>query len=148
DKAIVLKPDYLRAHDSREIVRQDLTRSGAAMSELNKLQNINFIPATNMVTGSAFLSQSIERLPNSARMYKYPIPVGFESYYADYRYTPSRFSKNDIVAIDGRDIRVVDRISEPEVVIFENILSDIECELLINLSRPKLQRSPTYDRES
>ncbi len=128
DKAIALQPDYPDADNQRKLLQQTLNRASVATNN-----------------APVVCASSSPRATRTKRAYMNPIMPGFERHYANYRYVPSRFADNDIITIDGHDVRVRDRLAEPEIVIFENILSDVECELLIELSRPKLQRSGIYD---
>ena len=53
-------------------------------------------------------------------------------------------------ALDAGDcsVRVLLTMSSPRVVAFERFLADDECDELIELARPRLQRSETIDRDS
>ncbi|MES3012124.1 MAG: 2OG-Fe(II) oxygenase [Pseudomonadota bacterium] len=44
-----------------------------------------------------------------------------------------------------REVRVVLSLHEPRVVVFAGLLSDAECDELVELARPRLQRSHTVD---
>lgn len=47
---------------------------------------------------------------------------------------------NTIVTED-REIKIISRVEEPLIVVLENVLSDEECETLIELSKNKMKRS-------
>jgi len=60
----------------------------------------------------------------------------------------SRSSWGNRIEIDDHTVDVVTRVGGPEVIVLENVLTDAECDALIELSRPKLSRSTTVDRET
>ena len=47
---------------------------------------------------------------------------------------------NTIITED-REIQIISRIEEPLIVLLENVLSDEECEMLIEISKNKMKRS-------
>jgi prolyl 4-hydroxylase len=61
---------------------------------------------------------------------------------------PSRIAPANHIDIEGHRIRVTSRIDAPDVVVLENVLSERECDELIALSRSKLARSTTIDRDT
>ncbi len=83
----------------------------------------------------------------TSRAYKYPIPAGFEDYYA-YRSAPSLIAGGNVIDIDGHSINIVARLGEPDIVVFENLLSDAECDRLIALSKPKLKPSTIVENQT
>jgi prolyl 4-hydroxylase len=50
--------------------------------------------------------------------------------------------------IDGHRVEILINIHHPRIVVFANLLSDAECDELIEASRPKLARSETVNRAS
>lgn len=141
EKAVALDPDHSEALQQRSNLLQKIERSASStqsMIEDAAVKNEN----ANSVHNEAPSQDSWLAKP---RTYTMPIRPGFEGHYVGYRYVTSYFADKNIITIDGREIRVAETITEPEIVIFENVLSDVECELLIELSKPKLQRSGTYD---
>lgn len=73
--------------------------------------------------------------------YHFPIPAGYEPHYENYRYEPSHIQPNNSLRIDKHTVRIVSRISEPDIAVLQNVLTPAECDELIALSRPKLKRS-------
>jgi prolyl 4-hydroxylase len=59
---------------------------------------------------------------------------------------PSRIAAENRIEIERHTVEVVTRISAPDIVVFQHVLSDHECDQLIALSRPKIKRSTTVDR--
>lgn len=115
-------------------------------------KKFDLITATNAVMQRA-TSSSLEHVSELGGValktaYKYSIPVGFEAHYEDYQYTPSRIDDGNVIAIDGHDVRVVARVGEPDIVIFENVLSAAECDRMIELSKPKLKPSTIVENET
>jgi prolyl 4-hydroxylase len=45
------------------------------------------------------------------------------------------------IVIEDREIQIVSRFEEPLIVVLENVLSDEECETLIDMSKNKVKRS-------
>jgi prolyl 4-hydroxylase len=64
-----------------------------------------------------------------------------------YKYS-SRDSWGNRIEIDQHTVGVISRVSVPEVIVLEHVLTDAECDALIELSRPKLSRSTTVDRDT
>jgi len=65
------------------------------------------------------------------------------------RYWPAGFPFLDanIMRLEGREIRLRTRLDAPAVAVLDGVLSDDECEQLIDLSRSKLARSTVVDPE-
>lgn len=80
--------------------------------------------------------------------FKFPIPAGFEQHYANYRYEGSHVAAGNSIAIDGHVVQVVGRIGQPDIAILQNVLTAAECDELIELSKPKLQRSRIVDHKT
>jgi prolyl 4-hydroxylase len=60
----------------------------------------------------------------------------------------SRNSWGNRIEIDHHTVDVVTRVSVPEIIVLAHVLADEECDALIELSRPKLSRSTTVDRDT
>lgn len=58
---------------------------------------------------------------------------------------PALDGAHPIVQIGDREVRVLTTMKLPRVVVFGGLLSDQECDALIELSRPRLVRSETVD---
>ncbi len=50
-----------------------------------------------------------------------------------------------VLDIDGHPVRIVTTMRHPRVIVFGGLLSDTECDDLMALSRPRLERSKTVD---
>ncbi|HEY3699739.1 MAG TPA: 2OG-Fe(II) oxygenase, partial [Spongiibacteraceae bacterium] len=99
---------------------------------------------SSVLAANSVLAKSTIAVP----AYKFPIPVGYEQHYDNYRYQQERIAPENSIDIDGHCVRVLARVSEPDIVVFENILSAQECDQLIALSRPKLQRSTIVENQT
>lgn len=113
-------------------------------------KSFDLVTATSAVMDRApgsSLANSEQLGAIAVHAYKYPIPAGFEAHY-DYRYTPSRIADGNVIDIDGHQVRVVARLAEPEIVVFEKLLSDDECDQLIALSTPKLKPSTIVENQT
>jgi len=133
------------------LVGANFKRPDELLSELleeAENKHIERIVGANVVMTQASPSFRAAQTERPTRAYKVPVLPGFERHYADYRYAPSRFADKNVVTIDGHDVRILSRHKEPEIIVFGNILNDAECDLLMELSRPRLRPAPTFDRSS
>jgi prolyl 4-hydroxylase len=64
---------------------------------------------------------------------------------AAYRPDPMLLPAGPLIRTMDRDVRVVARMARPSVAVLANVLSSGECEQLIELARPRLQRSLVVD---
>ena len=113
-------------------------------------KNFDLVTATNAVMERApgsVIANSAQLGMVTLRAYKYPIPTGFEAHY-DFQYAPSLIGDGNVIDIDGHAVRVVARLGEPEIVVFENLLSAAECDRLIELSKPKLKPSTIVENQT
>ena len=55
---------------------------------------------------------------------------------------------DNTVVVDGHPVRIVCELAAPRIVVFENLLSTVECAALIALVDGKLQRATVVDDES
>lgn len=53
-----------------------------------------------------------------------------------------------VVLAGGREVRVLTTMKSPRVVVFGGLLSDEECDGLVELARPRLARSETVDNST
>lgn len=66
------------------------------------------------------------------------VPLGFVS-------EPSRVVSGNVIRTSDRDVFVVMRITKPDVIVLADLLSAEECDELIRLAAPKIERSTTVD---
>lgn len=65
-----------------------------------------------------------------------------------YHYEDSRIHTENTIQINEQKIDVRMRIKQPDIVLFDHVLSDKECDELIQRSRVKLRRSTTVNTVS
>lgn len=58
-----------------------------------------------------------------------------------YRYEPSAIDRGNTLHLQNREVEVLMRCERPEIVVFGNLLSEDECERMIERSREGLRRS-------
>jgi prolyl 4-hydroxylase len=62
-----------------------------------------------------------------------------------YVYETPRIPLGHLIRACDREIRVLQRLQSPAVVTLESVLSDAECEQLVDMARPRLRRSTVID---
>jgi prolyl 4-hydroxylase len=80
--------------------------------------------------------------------FKYPVPAGYEQHYTNYQYERSHVGPGNSLSIDGHMVQVAGRVGRPDIAILENVLTAAECDELIALSKPKLERSRIVDHKT
>jgi prolyl 4-hydroxylase len=118
----------------------------ALIEEMVK-NNFDLMFATTAVAQRAPDFAAID-LAQATQPFQYPIPAGFEQHYVGYCYDRKRIASGNQIEIDGHIVKVLGRIAEPDIVIFENVLTAAECDELIKLSTPKLTRSTIVDDQT
>lgn len=66
----------------------------------------------------------------------------------EYQYETPRIAPGNVIRAGDREIRVLLRLQRPIVVTLAKVLSDAECEHLIELATPRLRRSTVTDPQS
>lgn len=61
---------------------------------------------------------------------------------------PALEGASPLVRVGDREVRVLTAMKLPRVIVFGGLLSDEECDALIELSRPRLVRSETVDNST
>jgi prolyl 4-hydroxylase len=64
-----------------------------------------------------------------------------------YHYDPAPVEAGNVIRAHDRDIDVLMRCERPQLILFGNVLSDSECEQLIERSRSSLRRSTTVNTD-
>jgi prolyl 4-hydroxylase len=72
-------------------------------------------------------------------------PCGIEMNAGEYRYDPVPVAAGNLIRAWDRDVKVLMRSERPQIVAFANVMSDEECEEMIERSRPLLKRSTTVN---
>jgi prolyl 4-hydroxylase len=140
--------DWVVANIEREVPLTTL------IEEMVK-NDFDLVFATNTVVQlaadpSPLTTAPIVELPFAGQksQYKFPVPAGYEQHYDNYQYEGSHIQADNTLRIDKHTVRVVGRVSAPDVAILQNVLTPAECDELIALSRPKLQRSRIVDHQT
>jgi prolyl 4-hydroxylase len=61
---------------------------------------------------------------------------------------PSLEGSPSVIAAAGRAVQVLMHMRHPRLVVFGDFLSDVECDDLIELARPRMERSTTVDPQT
>jgi prolyl 4-hydroxylase len=112
--------------------------------------NFDLVFATNTVvqlTGDPSASGNTS-LATIKPQFKFPVPAGFEQHYDNYRYEASHIDTVNSLTIGAHPVRIVARIEQPDVVVLQDVLTHAECDELIALSKPKLERSRIVDHQT
>jgi prolyl 4-hydroxylase len=64
---------------------------------------------------------------------------------AEYQYETARIATGNVLRAPDAEVRVLQRLERPIIVLLEGVLSSCECESLMELARPRLQRSTVVD---
>jgi prolyl 4-hydroxylase len=62
-----------------------------------------------------------------------------------YQYEPPRIAAGNVLRAAGREFRVLQRFQQPIIVTLDAVFTPAECARLIDLARPRLQRSTVVD---
>jgi prolyl 4-hydroxylase len=65
-----------------------------------------------------------------------------------YEYETPRIASGSLISAAGHEVRVLQRLQRPLVVLLERLLSDAECERLIDLARPRLRPATIVETRS
>ncbi len=63
-----------------------------------------------------------------------------------YNYATAPTPKKGPVCIDGREMPILLEMNEPCIVLYENVLSDDECDAMVELAKPSMTPSRTHDQ--
>lgn len=112
--------------------------------------NFDLVFATNSVVQLAGNpTASTNTSPATIRpQFKFPVPTGFEQHYDNYRYETSHIAEGNTLLAGQQTVRIVARIAQPDVVVLQDVLTAAECDELIALSKPKLERSRIVDHQT
>ena len=89
----------------------------------------------------AVATQALETtLTEHLRSLGRPVPVVAEAAAVP---EPALQDKPSVVCVDGREIAVLATLQSPRLVVFGQLLSDEECDALVALAQPRLERSQT-----
>lgn len=75
-------------------------------------------------------------------------PCGVEAAVGRYRYDPAPVAAGNVIRAYDRDVTVLMRCERPQIVVFADVMSDEECDEMVERSRPMLKRSTTVNPEN
>jgi prolyl 4-hydroxylase len=75
-------------------------------------------------------------------------PLGFEALNGDYRYDHAPVATGNVIRAHDRDVEVLMRCEQPQIIVFGNLLSPQECAELIDRAQQRLEPSATVNPES
>jgi prolyl 4-hydroxylase len=75
-------------------------------------------------------------------------PCGIEAAASEYRYDPAPLAAGNVIRAYDRDVKLLMRCERPQIVAFADVMSDEECDEMIERSRPLLKRSTTVNPEN
>lgn len=93
--------------------------------------------ATGLVTAFFGARAAGQPLPEHTVRLDVPAPK--------YEYEAPRIASGNVIRAGDREVRVLQRLQRPIVVTLASVLTDDECERLIELAAPRLQRSTVTD---
>jgi prolyl 4-hydroxylase len=99
----------------------------------------NFEPRVAQAVIGAFVS---------ARAAGLPVPgesLDIELDESEYIYEPRRLARGNVIDAGDREVVVLLRLEQPALAVLGGVLSDDECQQLIELARPRLARSTVVD---
>jgi prolyl 4-hydroxylase len=112
-------------------------RSPANMIETLVARKIDTQIATGLV--HTFVNLHAQGMPLPERSVRLEITA------PEYQYETPRIAPGNVIRAGDREIRVLHRLQRPIVVTLARVLADEECERLIELATPRLQRSTMTD---
>jgi prolyl 4-hydroxylase len=120
-------------------IEENLGLGCSTASMLEAMMRENFDPAFAVATLEHFARRgSTEAKPARSA----PVSAG-------YAYDAPLLPQDlNVIHTTDRDVRVVFRVKQPVVAVFDDVLSHAECDELIRLSQIKLQRSTIVDPET
>jgi prolyl 4-hydroxylase len=96
----------------------------------------------------ATVNASFDAAAAAARAAVAAAPCGFEAAAGEYRYDPAPVPAGNVIRAYDRDVKVLMRCERPQIVAFADVMSDEECDEMIERSRPLLKRSTTVNPEN
>jgi len=126
----------------RTRIADALARGAPAASVIEELVGRSFEPDIARGVVEAFVR---------ARAAGQPLPedgVRLDRESPPYRYETPRIAPGPLIHAHDRDVRVLQRLKSPVIALLEEVLSAAECAQLIEMARPRLQRSTVLDPAS
>lgn len=145
--------DMIReGHDpefARMVVEQ-LARDPSAMPVYGGPPQLAASAADGSANRFSFVTTTAETIAgaNSAVAESPLPPMPAATVPAGYVLEPSRVCAGNVIHTSDREIHVVMRLTKPEVIVLADLLTAEECDELVRLSAPKIQRSTAIDADT
>jgi len=126
----------------------------AVRTWLNSHVERGFSPAalTEALVGAGFDTElaraTVQASFDAARAAVALQPCGFEAAVGQYRYDPAPVAAGNVIRAHDRDVTVLMRCERPQIIVFADVMSDEECNEMIERARPSLKRSTTVNPEN
>jgi len=123
----------------RNWIADNLRRGNSPSAMIETLVSQKFEPRVARGLVDAFVSAHAAGTPPPEHTVKLDMPA------PEYQYETPRLAPGNVIRAADAEIRVLQRLERPVIVLLEGVLSDSECTSLIELARPRLQRSTVVD---
>lgn len=123
----------------RNWITDNLQRGNSPTAMIEALVHQKFEPRVARGLVDAFISAHAAGAPPPEHTVKLDMPA------PEYQYETPRIASGNVIRAADAEIRVLQRLERPVIVLLEGVLSGPECASLIELARPRLQRSTVMD---
>jgi prolyl 4-hydroxylase len=123
----------------RNWITDNLQRGNSPTAMIEALVNQKFEPRVARGLVDAFVSAHAAGTAPPEHAVKLDIAA------PEYQYETPRIAPGNVIRAAGAEIRVLQRLQRPIIVLLEGVLSGPECACLIELARPRLQRSTVVE---
>jgi prolyl 4-hydroxylase len=123
----------------RNWITDNLQRGNSPTAMIEALVNQKFEPQVARGLVDAFVSARTAGNPPPEHTVKLDVVA------PEYQYEKPRIVPGNVIRAADAEIRVLQRLERPVIVLLEGVLSGPECAALIELARPRLQRSTVID---
>jgi prolyl 4-hydroxylase len=123
----------------RDWITDNVQRGNSPTAMVEALVNQKFEPRVARGLVDAFVSAHAAGTPPPEHTVKLEMAA------PEYRYETPRIAPGNVIRAADAEIRVLQRLERPVIVLLEGVLSGPECTSLIELARPRLRRSTVVD---
>jgi prolyl 4-hydroxylase len=123
----------------RNWITDNLQRGNSPTAMIETLVSQKFEPRIARGLVDAFVSARAAGAPSPEHTVKLELAA------PEYQYETPRIAPGNVIRAADAEVRVLQRLERPVIVLLEGVLSDAECSDLIELARPRLRRSTVVD---
>jgi prolyl 4-hydroxylase len=123
----------------RNWITDNLQRGNSPNAMIETLVSQKFEPRIARGLVDAFVSARAAGTPPPEHTVKLDTPA------PEYQHETPRLAPGNVIRAADAEIRVLQRLERPIIALLESVLSAAECSELIELARPRLQRSTVVD---